>query len=71
MSRPPHSRTKPPAPKERPVSLAVGGGAFAPPTFPSSPETSGGGKGDMVGFWAFTALIALGLFAAARALLVM
>ena len=70
MSRPPHSRTKPPAPKERPVSLAVGGPPFAPPTFPGPPETTGR-KGDTVAFWVFTALIALGLFAAGRALLVM
>ena len=67
MPRPPHSRTLPPVPKERPTSLAASGPLSAPPP----PDTAGSRSGDMVGFWVFTALIALGLVAAVRAFLTM
>lgn len=68
MPRTPHSRTRPPAPKERPTALAVSG---APRPALGSPPARGGGGGDMVGFWVFTALVVLGLIAAARAFVVM
>jgi len=71
-SRTPHSRTRPPAPKERPVTLAASGGApLAPPTFPGPRQTQGTRPGDLIGFWVFTVLIVLGLIASARAFLVM
>ena len=71
MPRTPHSRTRPPAPKERPSSLAISGVPRLAPLAPSGrPETNGGG-GDMIGLWAFAVLIALGLMAAARAFLAM
>lgn len=68
MSRTPHSRTQPPAPKERPVSLAVSG---SPRLTPASPEQAEAQTGDMIAFWVFVVLIALGLLAATRAFLMM
>ncbi|PAP77119.1 hypothetical protein [Rubrivirga marina] len=70
MPRTPHSRTRPPAPKERPTSLATSGAPLVTPPRPPS-DTKGGRPGDIVGFWAFTLLIVLGLIAAARAFLTM
>lgn len=71
MARTPRSRTRPPQPKERPISLAASAGpSLVPrPPLPSPAPTSE--KGDIVGFWVFTALVLLGLVAAARAFIVM
>ena len=77
MPRTPHSRTQPPAPKERPVALAGSAAPRGPapspfvPPLPPPPASETGRRSDMVGFWTFALLIALGLIAAARAFLTM
>ena len=76
------SSTRPPAPKERPVALAVTGSpTLVPrperlpltPRFEGPPQTrvADAGRGDMIGFVVFLTLIVLGLIAAARAFMVM
>ena len=70
MSRTPHSRTRPPAPKEQPASLAVGGSPLAPPTTSgplTSPSTKWAVSGDTFGPLMFIVLIVLGLAAAVYA----
>lgn len=77
MSRTPHSRTRPPAPKERSTDLSPAGGHLVRPLGPplnprpESPETRGLHRGDTLGALVFFFLIVLGLIAAARAFLVM
>lgn len=68
------SRRRPPAPKERPVSLAGStpprpASLIAPPASPLPPAHSR--KGDEIGALVFAVLILLGLIAATRAFLLL
>lgn len=81
----PRHKHHPPAPKERPVALAVTGAprltppvprperAPVVPTFdgPRQTKAKETGRGDTIGLAVFAVLIVLGLIAAARAFLVM
>lgn len=65
-------RIQPPAPKERPVSLAVSGAA-RPPRPALGPSETGGitTRGDDIAVTTLLVLIVLGMLAAARAFMVM
>lgn len=60
---------RPPAPNERPVSLATGGAPTLPP--PAAPASRRTWRSEDVGVAIFLLLVVLGLLAASRAFLLL